>query len=96
MPVEKSVLVRVQSDAPEYTMRVVLYCPKVRNVDSTGYKPWNVALNFEWYENAVLWAVIELGFLAVLQAVIGGFDSHTVHQTFGTSRSWVSIEIHEQ
>ena len=25
-------------------------------------------------------AVIELGFLAALQAVIGGFDSHTVHQ----------------
>ena len=27
-----------------------------------------------------IWAVIELGFLAALQAVIGGFDSHTVHQ----------------
>lgn len=27
------------------------------------------------------WAVIELGFLAALQAVIGGFDSHTVHQS---------------
>ena len=27
-----------------------------------------------------IWAVIELGFLAVLQAVVGGFDSHTVHQ----------------
>lgn len=25
------------------------------------------------------WAVIELGFLAALQAVIGGFDSLTVH-----------------
>ncbi len=24
--------------------------------------------------------MIELGFLAALQAVIGGFDSHTVHQ----------------
>ena len=28
-------------------------------------------------------AVIELGFLAALQAVIGGFDSHTVHQICG-------------
>ena len=28
----------------------------------------------------IIWAVIELGFLAALQAVIGGFDSHTVHQ----------------
>ena len=27
--------------------------------------------------------MIELGFLAALQAVIGGFDSHTVHQALG-------------
>lgn len=26
--------------------------------------------------------MIELGFLAALQAVIGGFDTHTVHQRF--------------
>ena len=34
-------------------------------------------------ENLVIiakWAVIELGFLAALQAVIEGFDSLTVHQ----------------
>lgn len=30
--------------------------------------------------SVLYWAVIELGFLAALQAVIGGFDSHTVHQ----------------
>ena len=35
----------------------------------------------------VLWAVIELGFLAALQAVIGGFDSHTVHQSFTESNA---------
>ena len=37
----------------------------------------------QWFESIipsqVSWAVIELGFLAALQAVIGGFDSHTVH-----------------
>ena len=29
--------------------------------------------------------MIELGFLAALQAVIGGFDSHTVHQICSAS-----------
>ena len=34
------------------------------------------------------WAVIELGFLAALQAVIGGFDSHTVHHSFALIVKW--------
>ena len=34
-------------------------------------------------QSSSIWAVIELGFLAALQAVIGGFDSHTVHHFNG-------------